>query len=51
MPRKSLDITETELAILSVLWAKGTATIRVTGHFKTDQLWALQNRQPCECSV
>ena len=28
MPRKPLDITETELAILDVLWTKGTATIR-----------------------
>jgi len=28
MPRKLLDITETELAILDVLWTKGTATIR-----------------------
>jgi predicted transcriptional regulator len=28
MARKSLDITETELAILDVLWVKGSATIR-----------------------
>ena len=36
MPRQSLDITETELAILSVLWAKGTATIREI----TDELYS-----------
>ena len=36
MPRKPLNITETELAILSVLWAKGTATIREI----TDELYS-----------
>ncbi len=36
MPRKTLNITETELAILSVLWAKGTATIREI----TDELYS-----------
>ncbi len=35
MPRLPLDITETELAILSVLWAMGTATIREI----TDELY------------
>ena len=36
MPRKSPHITETELAILDVLWAKGTATIREI----TDELYS-----------
>ena len=35
MARKPLDITETELAILGVLWTTGTATIREI----TDELY------------
>lgn len=28
MPRKPVDVTDTELAILEILWEKGNATIR-----------------------
>jgi len=36
MPRKPVDITETELAILEILWAHGAATIReITGGLYT----------------
>ena len=35
MPRKAVDITDTELAILEVLWEKGAATIRQI----TDELY------------
>lgn len=35
MPRNPVDITETELAILEVLWAKGPTTIREI----TDELY------------
>ena len=28
MPRKAVDVTDTELAILEVLWERGSATIR-----------------------
>ena len=28
MPRKSIDVTDTELSILTILWERGAATIR-----------------------